>query len=437
MDVETKPGELKQGEGPMAKARAAYAKVADSTMGKRVKGLAPKTRRARLIASAVAVLLVVALGYWFWGGSGSSSEVLIVTVEKADVEDSVTALGNLQPRDYVDVGAQVSGQLDKLLVDIGATVKKGQLLGEIDPQLQQAKVDADKAQLKNLRAQQADKQAQLELARGQHSRQRMLKNANATSEDAYQSALASLRSAEASLNSTKAQIEQTSSTLSADQVTLGYTKIYAPMDGTVVSITAKQGQTLNANQQAPVILRVADLSTMSVWTQVSEADVPKLKVGMDVYFTILGAPRKRWEGKLRQVLPTPENVNNVVLYTALFEVPNKTGELMTQMTAQVFFVISGVKDAVSVPIAALKRHRPRQKLFKATVVTESGVHEERIVKVGVTNRVSAQVVEGLAVGERVVAGTKTDAGAGEQQRDRTGGRRGQGNRGGGGFRGFP
>jgi macrolide-specific efflux system membrane fusion protein len=438
MDVEAKPGELKQGRDPLARAREAYTKVADSPIGQRVRSYAPKTRRTRMIAIAVVALLALALVVWWWRGTGATSEALIVTVEQADVEDSVTALGNLQPRDYVDVGAQVSGQLETLHVDVGATVKKGDLLAEIDPQLQSAKVAADKAQLENLRAQQADRQAQLDLARGQYSRQKMLKAANATSEDAYQSSLSSLRSAEAGVNSVKAQIKQTSSTLAADEVTLGYTKIYAPMSGTVVSVTAKQGQTLNANQQAPVILRVADLSTMSVWTQVSEADVPKLKVGMEAYFTILGAPNKRWEGKLRQILPTPENVNNVVLYTALFEVPNKGGELMTQMTAQVFFVISGVKDAVSVPVAALKRYRPRQKLFKATVVSESGAQEERIVKVGVTNRVAAQVVEGLAVGERVIAGTKTDSASSDQPRDRTGGRRGQGGRGGGGgFRGFP
>ncbi|MDZ4869311.1 MAG: efflux RND transporter periplasmic adaptor subunit [Alphaproteobacteria bacterium] len=437
MDVEAKPGELKQAEGPVAKARAAYSKVADGPIGKRVKGLAPKTQRTRLIAVAVLIVLLAGLGYWFWGGSSSSSEALIVTVEKADVEDSVTALGNLQPRDYVDVGAQVSGQLDTLHVDVGATVKKGDLLAEIDPQLQAAKVAADQAQLKNLRAQQADRQAQLDLARGQYSRQKMLKAANATSEDAYQSSLSSMQSAVVGVNSIKAQIEQTTSTLKGDQVTLGYTKIYAPMAGTVVSVTAKQGQTLNANQSAPVILRVADLSTMTVWTQVSEADVPKLKTGMAAYFTILGSPRKRWEGKLRQILPTPENVNNVVLYTALFDVDNKDGDLMTQMTAQVFFVISGAKDAISVPIAALKRFKPRQKLYKATVVTESGRQEEREVQVGVTNRVSAQVLSGLNVGDRVIAGTKTETSSSGQQRDRTGGSGRRGSQGGGGFRGFP
>ncbi len=432
MDVESKPGDVKRDAGALGGARATYQKIASGPIGQRVKRYIPKTRRTRMIAAAVAAVIAIGLVSWWWWGTGSTTEALIVAVERGDVEDSVTALGNLQPRDYVDVGAQVSGQLDKLLVDFGSKVKKGALLAEIDAQLQSAKVEADKAQLKNLRAQQAERQAQLDLARGQYSRQKILKVAKATSEDAYQSALSSMQSAAANVNSVKAQIEQTTSTLQGDQVTLGYTKIYAPMDGTVVSITTKQGQTINANQQAPIILRVADLTTMTVWTQVSEADVPKLKIGMDAYFTILGTPEKRWRGKLKQILPTPETVNNVVLYTALFDVDNKSGELMTQMTAQVFFVIAGKENVINVPVAALKRYKPRQKLFKATVVTPSGGREEREVKVGVTNRVSAEVVSGLTEGEKVVAGTKSTSTSSSSTQ-----RQGAGQRGGGGFRGFP
>src|SRR5690606_32368111 len=130
----------------------------------------------------------------------------------------------------------------------------------------------------------------------------------------------------------KAQIQQTESTLRGDEATLGYTKIYAPMDGTVASITVREGQTLNTNQSAPIIMRIADLSTMTVWTQVSEADVPKLDLGMRAEFTTLGGGSRRWSGELRQILPTPEIVNNVVLYTALFDVANPQRELMTQMS---------------------------------------------------------------------------------------------------------
>src|SRR5262249_38684281 len=118
---------------------------------------------------------------------------------------------------------------------------------------------------------------------------------------------------------------------------LSYTKIYAPMSSTVVAQSAKQGQTLNANQQAPVGVRIADLSTMTVQAQVSEADVASLRPGMPVYFTTLGDATKRWRSTLRQINPPPETVNNVVLYDALFDVDNRDGGLMTQMTAQVFF----------------------------------------------------------------------------------------------------
>src|SRR5690625_100197 len=132
-----------------------------------------------------------------------------------------------------------------------------------------------------------------------------------------------------------------------------YSKIYAPMSGTVVDLEARRGQTLNANQQAPILMRIADLNTMTVWTEVSEADVNRLTVGMPVYFSPLGNAQKRWHSTLRQVLPTPEEVNNVILYTALFDVENSSGELMTDMTVLVFFVLSEAENVLSVPSSAV------------------------------------------------------------------------------------
>src|SRR5665647_960350 len=312
--------------------------------------------RPALILAACTVL--AGGGYYAWrtwfAADDPANSLLTAAVTRGDIEDTVTATGTLQPKDYVDVGTQVSGQLKKLLVDIGAIVKKGQLLAEIDPSVYQSKVDADRAQLLNQRAQIADKQAQLVLAELQFSRQQNLARDNATTSDALQSAEATQQSARAQLNAFKAQMQQTESTLRGDEANLGYTKIYAPMAGTVVSQTVKQGQTLNANQQAPIIMRIADLSTMTVQAQVSEADVPKLRVGMDVYFTTLGGDNRRFYGKLRQIPPTPTVVNNVVLYDALFDVANPTQTLMTQMTAQVFFVIASAKDAVLVPLSALR-----------------------------------------------------------------------------------
>ncbi len=209
----------------------------------------------------------------------------------------------------------------------------------------------------------------------------------------------------------QAQAKQAQSTLDADRANLGYTKIYAPMDGTVVSLTAQQGQTLNASQTTPVLLRIADLATMTVWTQVSEADVPRLKLGMGAYFTTLGDQEHRWQGKLLQILPTPDVVNNVVLYPALFDVTNPDGTLMTQMSAQVFFVVDSVKNAVTVPVAALhpvkgdaetaqKPDSPDAKPYTVRVLKTDGKEARRAVWIGVMNRVSGEVLSGLQPGGR-------------------------------------
>ena len=395
--------------------------------------------RTRWLGRVALVLAACALlgggGYFAWktwfAQDDSTNSLLTAVVTRGDLEDTITATGTLQPKDFVDVGTQVSGQLKKLLVDIGAVVKKGQILAEIDPSVYQAKVDGDQALLLNQQAQLADKQAQLALADLQLTRQQNLTREEATTADALQIAEATRKSALAQLNSIKAQMQQTGSTLRGDEASLGYTKIYAPIAGTVVSQAAKQGQTLNANQQAPIIMRIADLSTMTVQAQVSEADVPKLHVGMDVYFTTLGGDNRRFYGTLRQIPPTPTVVNNVVLYDALFDVENPNQTLMTQMTAQVFFVASSAKDAVLVPLTALRPVAaegqprgprvsgaartsgadPRSQFANGrglvSVVDAAGKVADREVKVGVMNRVSAQIVSGLEPGERVVIGTRT------------------------------
>lgn len=293
--------------------------------------------------------------WWLWSARADTKPSFRTqAVALGDVEDTVSAVGVLQPLNYVDVGTQVSGQLKTIMVDFGQRVEQGQLLAQIDPTIYEARVSADIANLQALRAQKTDKQVQLGLAERQFERQKNLLAGRATSQDAYDSAEAGRRSLQAQIAVLDAQIQQGESTLKSDQANLSYTKIYAPMTGTVVDITARQGQTLNANQSAPIILRIADLDTMTVKTQVSEADVPKLNLGMTAYFTTLGQPDKRREGKLRQILPTPEVVNNVVLYSALFDVANPDKDLLTQMSAQVFFVVSKAENLPVVPMAALR-----------------------------------------------------------------------------------
>jgi macrolide-specific efflux system membrane fusion protein len=392
----------------------------------------PVSRRPRRRLAWALVLLAVAGagGYFAWkhffaaqnGGQAQN----FVAVQRGDIEEVVTATGMLQPRDYVDVGAQVSGQLHKIHIEVGSEVKEGDLLAEIDPTLFMARVDASRAQLRYQRAQLRDREAQLTLAESQYTRQKNLLAEEATTTESLQNAEATLRSARAQIDMLKAQIEQTESSLRADEANLNYARIFAPMSGTVVSITARQGQTLNANQQAPIILRIADLSTMTVQTQVSEADVSRLRPGMEVYFTTLGGGERRWYGTLSRIEPTPTVQNNVVLYNALFDVDNASRALMTQMTAQVFFVVAAAKDALLLPMSALAfdtarrtqagngngngAPRPRQEggerpARRATVqvVGDDGSISAREVTVGVSNRIQAQIASGLAEGERVVS----------------------------------
>jgi macrolide-specific efflux system membrane fusion protein len=362
------------------------------------------TRRLSIVLIVLLAIAGIAYGGWRWSNTGGDAAAAPVTqkVVMGDVENSVSALGTLQPQNYVDVGTQVSGQLQTIRVEIGDKVEQGQLLAEIDPTVYQARVNADEAQLLGLQAQMLEKQAQRRLLESQLKRQKELLSARATSEDAYEIAAAAAQQVSAQIQALEAQIKQTQSTLSGDQANLRYTKIYAPMTGTVVSITARRGQTLNANQTAPIILRIADLDTMTVWTQVSEADVPKLKLGMPAHFTTIGQPGKRWSGKLRQILPTPDVVNNVVLYNALFDVANPGQELLPQMSAQVFFVLGEARGVPVVPMAALKPMRGGRGQHFTARVMQNGAPVERQVEVGVTSRLVAEVKSGLAAGDEVV-----------------------------------
>lgn len=346
----------------------------------------------------LAALLVLVL-LWFVLRTGEAAAWVTVNATRGDVERLVTAQGRIQPRNYVDVGAQVSGQLQILHVDVGDQVVKDQLLAEIDAAVQQARVEASRAQLDAQQAQLKQSQAQLTLAQRQFARQQKLRDADATSEDEFQIAQASVASAEAQVLALQAQIKQTASSLKEDEATLSYTRIYAPMDGIVASLTAREGVTLNANQTAPILMRIADLSVVTVETDVSEADVPRLRLGMPVYFSPIGDTEKRWHSSLRQILPTPQVLNNVVLFTALFDVDNPDGRLMSDMTAQVFFVEESAQDVVLVPVSALQKSGRDQWQVK---VLEDGEPVLRDVQVGVSDRIHAEIRDGISEGEQVI-----------------------------------
>ncbi|MCX6034454.1 MAG: efflux RND transporter periplasmic adaptor subunit [Chloroflexi bacterium] len=367
-----------------------------------------------------------AVAAWFATRGNSKTDLYITaTVEKGDIEANVSAVGVLQPFEYVDVGTQVTGQLKTLHVDIGDQVKEKDLVAEIDPTLFVARVDQIKATLQTLQAQLVDRLAQQRFAEQQNARNKQLFTSDAVSEEALQQSAAQEEQAVAQVAALRAQIQQTQSQLIETEANLRYTKIYAPMTGTVVSCPARQGQTLVANQQAPIIMRIADLSTMTVWAQTSEADVPMISIGMPVYFNTLGQPERRWYGKVRQILPTPEILNNVILYNVLFDVDNSDLALKPQMSAQVYFVLAKAENALQVPVAALQpAKQAREKAAAGTKkpkeakkaegrtftvrVLKDGELEQRTVMVGIQTRLFAQVLSGLSEGETVVVGTSTE-----------------------------
>ncbi|MDR2081064.1 MAG: efflux RND transporter periplasmic adaptor subunit [Campylobacteraceae bacterium] len=352
---------------------------------------------------AIALFCAAFFGYKILFSSASANEnVTLVRVVKGDIEDTVTATGTVSPKSYVDVGAQVSGQITQLYVEAGDIVKAGDLLVEIDTTVLETKVESSKAELAYQKAQLKDREAKLTLAKLAYERQKELLASDATSKEAYENAESALFSAEASIDMIKAQIQQTESSLKENQANLKYAKIYAPMSGTVSTISVKKGQTLNSNMNTPTILQIADLSTVTIGAEVSEADVVKLKKGMEVYFKTLGS-QNVWRTKLSKIEPTPTVTNNVVLYKAIFDVENGSGELMNSMTAQVFFVISSAKDALLIPITAVSKSQKDAGRAIVMLQKADGTFAPAPIEIGVSNRVQVEVKSGLNEGDMIAS----------------------------------
>ncbi|MDH2012801.1 efflux RND transporter periplasmic adaptor subunit [Pseudomonas juntendi] len=351
-----------------------------------------------------------------------------VRVARGNIESSVTALGTLQPRQYVDVGAQASGQIRTLHVEVGDTVKQGQLLVEIDPSTQQAQLDAERYAIQTLEAQVKEQQAEHLLARQQLQRQQRMAADGATRDEDVQTAQAKVLTTQARIHRYQAQILQARASLRSAEAQLGYTRIYAPMSGTVVAVDARAGQTLNAQQRTPLILRIARLSPMTVWAEVSEADIGQVKPGMQAYFTTLSGGGRRWTSTVRQILPIPpkpldqlsqgggspapaapsggtsSGAGRVVLYTVLLDVDNADNALMADMTAQVFFVAGSAQNVLTAPVAALagKPDQPDQRT--AQVLADNGQVQQRAVRIGLSDRLRVQILDGLKEGDRLLIG---------------------------------
>jgi len=332
----------------------------------------PKIKPSKLIMAVVIAIALIATGWYFLKPEEQPTQYITAEVTQGDIENSVLATGVLEATKMVSVGAQVSGQVKRMYVQLGDQVKQGQLIAQIDSVRQENDLKTAEASIKNQMAQLAVRQANLAKVEAEYNRQKAMYAQDATSRSELESALASYRTAQADITAINAQIEQSRLTLATAKEDLGYTQIVAPMDGTIVAIVTEEGQTVNANQSAPTIVKLAKLDTMTIKAEISEADVMKVEEGQTVYFTTLGNSEKKIYAKLRQVEPAPNSINtdtntssssssSAVYYNALFDVPNEDGKLRIDMTAQVYIVLDEARNVLTIPAAAIQTsNRPQR-----------------------------------------------------------------------------
>lgn len=371
-------------------------------------------RRAAVTATLVG-LAVLALAAW---RRPAPVVVETVPVERRDLENVVTASGRVRPFDFVDVGAQVSGQLARLHVAVGDEVAAGDLLAEIDAEVEAAEVEALRAERAALEAELVENEADLAFAESEQQRTEALVRSNALSRTAAEASRRDAAKGRARVEQTRARIAQAGATLAAREAALRRAAIRAPIAGTIVAIDAREGQTLNANYDTPLVLTIADLDRMTVWTEVSEADVARLREGMPVWFTTLGAPGIRHRSTLRQIQPVPPRAADetsetsmaldakVIVYLALFDVPNpdrgaQGRALRGGMTAQVAFVEAEAPGALAVPVAALADDGT------VRVRASDGSVAPRPVATGLRTRFFAEIRDGLVEGEEVVVAERS------------------------------
>ena len=412
---------------------------------------------------AIGVAIIAAVAWFFFKPKDQAPQYISAEVSKGDIENSVLATGVLEATKMVSVGAQVSGQVKKMYVQLGDQVKQGQLIAQIDSIRQENELKTAKASIQNQQAQLAVQQANLAKVEAEYKRQQAMFSQDATSRAELETALANFKTAQAQIAAINAQIEQSRLTLATAQENLGYTSIVAPMDGTVVAIVTEEGQTVNANQTAPTIVKLAKLDTMTIKAQISEADVMKVEKGQTVYFTTLGNSDKKHYAQLRQVEPAPNSINTettntsssssstAVYYNALFDVPNEDGKLRIDMTAQVYIVLAEAKNVLMIPAAAIQSKRSNKKdnsnnstatdpakttdtqkmqqpkrldltADEKTLIAQGkastgivrilqadGTAQPQPVLIGLNNRVTAQVLRGLKQGDQVVIADATDS----------------------------
>lgn len=380
----------------------------------------PKKKLLLVIIAAIALIIVYFLYQMLFSSQTSEPNYMTAPIKRGDIEVTALATGIVKPYRLVAVGARATGRIISLKVQPGSEVKEGDLLAEIDSTTQANDLKNKEAALSNNYAKLAELQAQLVLAQKNLARQKNMIASNAVSKADFDSAEAEVNVRQAQIDALNAQIIQSQVDVETAKVDLGYTRVTAPFDGTVLATVVQEGQNVNAVQSAPTIAIIGDLTKMTIRAEISEADVVNVKTGQPLYFNVIGNPERRYDGVLEAIEPAPESIRNdisfnssastsssssssAIYYNGIFNIDNADGALRTYMTAEVKIVLGKSKNALLISTDGLGAKK-RDGSYNVRVLNENGKVETRDVKIGLNNKVNAEVLSGLNEGDKVITG---------------------------------
>ncbi|EOZ1603752.1 efflux RND transporter periplasmic adaptor subunit [Escherichia coli] len=334
-------------------------------------------------------------------------------VTRGNIVKETFVTGILKPSQTIFIGTQVNGQLKKIYVREGEKVKKGQLLAEIDPSLQQAELLNARAQLEGAIATKKSAEALLKQYYREFLRQQKMKRDGAGIPLDYDNAMAKYESQKEQVNANEAQITQAKMTVETAKANLGYTKIIAPADGEVIGVIASEGQTVVSSQSAPTILVIADIDKMKVEVNISEMDIQNIKTGQPLRFYVSSNPNVQYESTMGIIQQAPksflqqenttqyDNINQrPSYYTAMFFVKNNRGNLKIGMTTEVFIKNYEKKNVLRIPAEALLEKISIDKYLIKTI--RDGKVVDLIIHTGVSNEQFVEVTNGLKEGDIVL-----------------------------------
>lgn len=372
----------------------------------KVRTLIKKNRRLLIFA------FIVIIGFYLYSAffkEGDSVSYITEPVKRQDIQKVVNATGEVRASELVTVGAQASGKIEKLHVFIGQNVKKGDLIAEIDSTTQQNDVDINKAKLNSYQAQLKAAKISLDIAEKQYNRTLTLKKRNAASVEDLENAEDAFEAAKAKVTELESSIKETEISLSTAETNLGYTKITAPLDGTIVSIPVKEGQTVNAAMNTPTIVQIADLSQMEILIEISEGDIGNIKPGVRVTYSVLANLTDVFETTLQSIDPGLTLLTNgeytevvesseAIYYYGRLNVPNPDGVLRIGMTTQNVIYVEHADNVLTVPVTAVKNDG-KDKYVE--ILTPQGVMKCTITT-GVSDGLNIEVTDGVAEGDEVI-----------------------------------